>query len=616
MDVDHEKFSLFQRRSFLIGGVKGLLLTGIFARMGYLQIFQSQKYKMMADDNRINVRPISPSRGHILSLDEAMLARNDQNFRVFFLREKADDTQKTITKFTQLLGLDQAEYERIMKTIQTGRGYYPILIKEKLKWEQVSQIEYALPYLPGVFMDVGEIRTYPKGQLLSHIIGYVSSVSREDQQKNSNPIYSVPGIKLGKTGIERGYDQFLRGKPGMKQVEVNAFGRMARELNFDPGEAGKKMRLTINLALQEKVHSILRGQKSASCIVMDIHTGAVYASVSHPSYDPNLFVQGLSEKQWEGLVNDPAFPLANKVIAGQYSPGSLFKMVVLISAFENKVITANHHVDCKGFMDVGNQRFHCVHRKGCGVLGPIRAIQRSCDTYFYDIAQKLTIDQIAKTARSLGYGQNFNLGLTGENPGLMPDRAWKMRRYKKPWLTGDSMNASIGQGFILSSPIQIAVMLSRLVNGGKAVIPRFVHAIGEERIAPPDFPLLNIKGEHLALVIKGMNAALKPGGTGTAAQLDDPNFQLGGKTATTQVKRITMEEREKGLHGNYERPWHLRDHAMFTTFGPTKDPKYAAVMIIDHGGFGGSVAGPLMKRVMQACRDLNPQEESSQVKVS
>lgn len=608
MDHDFEKNNLFQRRAFLIGGLKGLLLTGIFARMSYLQVFNFQKYKMMADDNRINVRSISPNRGFITGLNDEILAGNDQNFRAFLLREKTGDAQATLKGFAKILHLDESEIERMNKVVAARRGYHPILIKENMSWNQLSKIQYALPHLPGIFIDVGEVRTYPQKDLLSHIIGYVGAVQREEQAQNANPIYSVPGIKLGRTGLEKGYDQFLRGKPGVRQIEVNALGRLVRELSYDPGEPGQKLKLTIDLALQNRVYQILESQKSASCMIMDVHTGAVYASVSHPSYDPNLFVRGLSDKVWQSLVKDKGYPLTNKIIAGQYSPGSLFKMVVAMAALENKIVTKRHQVNCIGYIDSGNQRFHCVHRKGCGVVGFQRALQRSCDSFFYDLGQKLTIDQIAVVARRFGYGQSFNLGLTGEKSGLMPDRAWKMKRHKKAWMTGDTINASIGQGFILSSPIQIAVMMSRLVNGGHAVIPRFVHSIEGQKIMPPSFPPLDFDPENQEIIRRGMVLAMQGDGTGARAQLDDPFFQLGGKTATTQVKRITMEERERGVFGNADRIWEHRDHAMMTTFAPTNDPKYAAILVVDHGGFGGSVAGPLMKRVMTACKEIRPSE--------
>lgn len=608
MDFDHDKFHLFQRRSILIGAFKGLLLSAVLGRMFYLQVIEGQKYKTMAEKNRISVRPISPGRGLIVDLKEEILARNDQNFSAFFLREKTDDVEKSLSAFVKLLHLTDGEQERIRRFLKSRKKFLPVLLKENLTWEQVAKIQFAMPHLPGIFIDVGEIRSYPYKGLLAHLLGYVGSISPEEQKKNPDPIYTIPGMKIGRSGIESAFDNQLRGTPGAKQLEVNALGRVVRELAHDPGKIGKKVQLTIHLGLQQRIGELLQEHQSGSCVVMDAQTGAVYGCVSHPGYDPNLFVGGISDASWKQFLEDPARPLTNKVIAGQYAPGSIFKMTIALAALEHNAVNKNHQVFCKGYIDYGNHRFHCVHKHGCGTVNFHRAIQKSCDTFFYDLGGRLSIDQIAKTARMLGYGQKYDLGLTGESPGLIPDKAWKIKKHGVPWVGGDTINASIGQGYILVTPLQIAVMTARFANGGKAVTPYFVRQVDNELVHPLKFPELDFNPEHLDIIVDGMKAVVQPDGTGKHAFIEDPSFQMGGKTATTQVKRISMEDREKGLVGNEHRPWHHRDHAMFTCFGPTDNPRYALAIIVDHGGFGGSVAAPLAKKIMLACKEFKPAE--------
>ncbi len=602
---DTDRYRTLTRRVMVLGGIKLSILSTLVARMYYLQVLQSARYTMLADENRISLRLVAPSRGLIVDRFGIPLAVNQQNYRVVIVQERAHDIEGTLTLLSQIVPLSDAERRRIMRDIQRKRRFVPVTVKENLIWDQVAQIEINTPDLPGVAIEVGEIRNYPFGDATAHLLGYVGQVSVSEIQ--GDPVLSLPGFRIGKAGIEKYWEKDLRGVAGTSQLEVNAVGRVIRELSRDEGQPGKDIQLTIDVALQKFTQKRLADEKSACAVVMDVHTGGVYSMASNPSFDPNRFSTGINAELWEELLSNPTAPLTNKTTAGQYAPGSTYKTVVALAALEAGVVGAHHTVYCPGYMDLGDHRFHCWKKGGHGSVDMSDALRQSCDTFFYDLARRLGIDRINEMSRRFGVGEVLGLDLPGERPGLVPSRQWKQASYGTPWQQGESLVAAIGQGYVLATPLQLAVMCARLVNGGYAVKPHLVKQIKQGAGEQTLWPLIGVQKQNLETVVNGMNLVVNhPHGTAYKARITEPGFEMGGKTGTSQVRRITMAERSTGVIKNEDLPWRERDHALFIGFAPIDAPRYAMAVVVEHGGGGSAVAAPIVRDVLLECQRRDP----------
>jgi penicillin-binding protein 2 len=602
---DSEKQALsFSRRALFIGGVQLAGLGILGGRLAWLQIAQGRKYKKLAESNRINAKLLPPSRGKILDRRGTPLAINRQNFRILVIPEQTGDLQKALHKIAKLVQLEPSQIEKTIQTAKKLSHFAQIEVKDDLSWNDVSKIEVHLPDLPGVFVDEGEMRSYPQGEISGHITGYVGLPTKEDL--STNPIYALPGFRLGKTGIEKGMDQALTGKVGQAQVEVNVMGREVRELARQKSIVGQTLSLSIDSQLQRAVHDRLSAETSASAVIMDARTGAIYALSSYPSYDPNKFIYGLSTDDWEGLLADPGHPLTNKAVSGIYPPASTFKMITILAGLESGHITPSTRVYCPGHFKYNKDKFHCWKLSGHGSVGLKEALAYSCDVFFYELSLEIGINKIAAVARKMGLGQKYGLSIPGEKQGLIPDQKWKLGAQGKDWTPGETIIASIGQGYLQATPLQLAVMLSRFVNGGYGVKPWLLAQTGRRLPASKSWPKLNVKDKHLKLIRQGMvNVVNTKKGTAFGARIVDPMMAMAGKTGTAQVKKINRKQRLLGIQ-NEDLPWKDRHHALFVGYAPIDKPRYVCSVIVEHGVGGAQTAAPIARDILLAAQQIRP----------
>ncbi len=597
---DSDRHKLFSRRATMLAGGKMLLLSALVGRMYYLQVIDSKRYATLAEENRISLRLLPPPRGSIIDRFGKPMAVNRQNYRVVMNAESVQDAERMLDVLGDIIKIGGGERRRILREFQHKRSFVPVTLRENLNWDEVARVEVNAPDLPGVTIDVGQSRYYPNAYETAHILGYVAAVS--GKERRGDPLLELPGFRVGKTGIEKTHDLALRGAGGRSQVEVNALGRVIRELERLEGLPGAEVGLTIDLGLQTMVSRRLKG-KSAAVVVLDTHNGDVLAMVSTPSFDPNAFNKGFSAEEWKNLISDSRAPLTNKTISGLYSPGSTFKMVVALAALEKKAITPMSEFFCKGYLKLGEDKFYCWKEGGHGVVALEKGIRESCDVFFYETALRTGIDRIALMARRLGFGRVLGIDLPGEQPGLMPSRGWKMSTLGSQWMQAETMLAGIGQGYMLATPLQMAVMTAQLVNGGLRIKPRLTRDIKSPfpTMEEPPFEQtkLDIDPLHLTLIRNAMHAVVNhPTGTAYKARIDKPGYEMGGKTGTVQVRRISEEEREKGVIKNKELPWKERDHALFVGYAPIKNPRYAVSVVVEHGGGGAYVAAPIARDIL------------------
>jgi penicillin-binding protein 2 len=583
---DKSRYATFTRRSLGLGGGMSLVFAILAGRLYQLQIRDGDQYMTQAEDNRINERLLAPPRGRIFDRFGVELANNRRNYRVLLVAEQATGgVEKALDMIGEVITLTDVQRKRVMTTLAQNRKFVPVPVAENLSWEEFSRINLHLPYLPGVQPDVGETRDYPFSDELVHILGYVAQVSPDDKKNDEDPLLDIPGYRVGKRGIERQFDEQLRGEAGASRVEVNAYGRVIRELGHDPGVPGKDIWLTIDREVQQFVSQRL-GNESAACIVTDIATGDIIAMASTPGYDPNLFNVGISSDDWRALTGSDHKPLLNKVMDGVYPPGSTFKPVVAAAAVEAGLATPDYRVFCTGALTLGNHTFHCWKKGGHGTLDLEGALKHSCDVFFYETARRLGIDKIQEVALELGLGETTGIELPGERSGFIPTRAWKKKRYGVAWQQGDTLSCGIGQGYVTATPLQLAVETSRIASGLK-VSPRLVHMVGGE-LAHREAPMpLNLSEEGLARVREGMNQVTNvPGGTAYAFRINEPGFEMAGKTGTAQVRAYSREEHLRGVTKDSALDWKLRDHGLFIAFAPVAQPKYACACIVEHGAVG------------------------------
>lgn len=598
---------VFNRRVAILGAGQALLVSTLIGRMYYLQVVEADKYRLLAEENRINPRLLPPPRGLILDRFGTPLAANFPNYRAMLIAEQTPDLERTLKTFAKLVPISERERGKIMKERARNRAFTPILVKEDLSWDEVSQVELNLPDLPGISIEVDQKRYYPFGGITAHILGYVATPSEEEVTADGDPLLSLPGFRIGRNGLEKQYDLDLRGKAGQSLQEVNSVGRVIRELSRQEGVPGADLVTSLDIGLQQFAQQRLTAELSASTVVMDIFNGDVLTMASTPSFDPAAFYRGLTADEWQALNADPHRPLTNKTIGDQYAPGSTFKLMTALAALKSGV-SASYSAFCPGFVQLGNMRFHCWKKEGHGHLDMVNGLQFSCDVYFYELARLIGIDPIAEMARSFGLGQIEGLDLPGEKPGSIPDRAWKKATLGDVWHPGETLVNGIGQGFVSVTPLQLCVMVSRVANGGFAVKPHLTRSADPARVdAPSPFPKMAVDDAWLRVVRDGMDRVCNfQRGTAFRSRIPIPGMEMAGKTGTSQVRRITMAERATGVRKNDQLPWKQRDHAVFVAFAPVHQPRYAISVIIEHGGGGSTNAAPIARDILIECQRRDP----------
>ncbi|MCT8161098.1 penicillin-binding protein 2 [Pseudoruegeria sp. SHC-113] len=587
------------RRGLLVGGIQLAFIGVLGMRMRQLQVKEADQYRLLAEENRINIRLLPPPRGLIHDRNGITVADNTQNYRIVMVREDAGDVDEVIARLQQLVYLEPADLERARKEIKRRSPFVPVTVTDRISWDELSRVAVNSPALPGITPEVGLSRYYPQYGDYAHIVGYVGPVSDYDLSKidDQDPLLQIPKFQIGKTGIETKMEKALRGSAGAKQIEVNAVGRVMRELGRREGDPGENLRLTIDSKLQNYVQARL-GEESATAVVLDTRTGDILAAGSTPSFDPNKFVRGISVKDYSELTGNKYRPLANKSVQGTYPPGSTFKMVVALAALEAGAVTAQDTVYCPGYMELGDRRFHCWKRGGHGHVNLNASLEQSCDVYYYDLSLRIGVDKIAEMARKLGLGERFDVEMSAVAEGLIPTRAWKQEVRGQSWLKGDTLNASIGQGFVLASPLQLAVMTARLATG-KEVVPRLIKSVNDVEQPVLGGADLGFNKAFLREVQEGMyNVSNSRRGTAYSMRIVEDAFRMAGKTGTSQVRNITAAERARGVVSNADLPWERRDHALYVSYAPYDDPRIAVSVVVEHGGGGSTAAAPVARDIV------------------
>ncbi|MEM0948941.1 MAG: penicillin-binding protein 2 [Pseudomonadota bacterium] len=587
------------RRGLFVGGLQLAFMGMLGLRMRQMQIEEADDYRLLAEENRINLRLLAPPRGYIFDRNGVILADNDQNFRIIIVREDAGDVDAVIAKLRSLIHLDEDDLARSLKEMYRRSPFVPVTLADRLTWDEFSRVAVNSPSLPGITPDVGLSRYYPMRDDFAHVIGYVGPVSDYDlsQIEDPDPLLQIPKFQIGKIGVEKKLEIDLRGKAGSRSIEVNAAGRVMRELGRDPGLAGQDAQLTLDARLQNFVQARLSGE-SAGAVVVDCETGDILAIGSAPAFDPNLFVRGISSADYSVLTQDKYVPLRNKAVQGTYPPGSTYKMIVALAALEAGVVSPGETVWCPGHYQLGRRRFHCWKRGGHGHMNLEQSLVQSCDTYYYEISQRVGIDKISEMANKLGCGVRHDIPMSAVAEGLAPTQKWKQLRRGEAWRKGDTLNASIGQGFTLSSPLQLAIYTARMASG-RDLQPRLIKTLGGvEQDAGGALPL-DISTSSLRAIRQAMyNVSNGSRGTARGSRIVAEGFEMAGKTGTSQVRNITAAERARGVFRNEDLPWERRDHALFVGYAPYDAPKYAVSVVVEHGGGGSRAAAPVARDIL------------------
>lgn len=587
------------RRALLLGGLQMAFMGGLAMRMRHLQVDQADQFRLLAEENRINIRLIPPARGKIFDRNGNTIAQNVPSYRIIIVREDAGDVDQVIGNLTQLVGLDPEDIERAQAEMRRSPPFLPITLSDQIGWEDISKVAVNAPALPGITPEVGLTRVYPLGHDFAHVVGYVGPVSDYDLSKidDPEPVLRIPRFQIGKVGLEAKQERLLRGKAGAKRVEVNATGRVMREIDRQEGKPGADMQLTVDAKLQNYAQTRL-GEESASVIVMDCESGDLLSVVSSPTFDPNLFVRGISVADYRNLTEDNHRPLASKSVQGTYPPGSTFKMITALAALEDGIVGSDDTVYCPGHLEVADRRFHCWKRGGHGHVDLLNSLKQSCDVYYYDVAMRVGIDKISAMAQRFGLGTRHDIPMSAVASGLAPNKDWKSRVHGQDWLIGDTANASIGQGFMLASPLQLAVMTARIASG-RSVEPRLIKSIDGIEQSNGAAESMGLNENHLRQIRRAMYAVSNDRrGTAYSNRIIADGMRMAGKTGTSQVRNITAAERAAGVIRNEDLPWERRDHALFVCFAPYDNPKYAVSVVVEHGGGGSKAAAPIARDVM------------------
>ena len=587
------------RRALVLGGAQVAVLGALLFRMNHLQVDQADEFRLLADENRINLQLLAPARGRIFDREGRVIAENMPSYRITITREQAGDAEAVLDRLAQLVDIAAGELEKARRDLAELRGDTPVTVADRVDWEAIARVAVNAPALPGVMPEVGLSRRYPLGAAYAHTIGYVGDVSARDIERLEAPeaLLRLPRFQIGKIGLEAELERSLRGAAGTRRVEVNAAGRVMRELEREEGRPGADVQVTCDNALQTYAHARLRGE-GAAAVMLDCESGDILVCASSPGFDPNLFVRGISSANYRALLDDPLRPLPNKAVQGIYPPGSTFKMVTALAALEAGLVDYNETVYCPGFKEVSGRRFHCWKRGGHGNVDLHRSLRNSCDVYYYEMAMRVGIEGISAMAQRFGIGVQFALPMTSVAEGLAPSRQWKLAYRGTPWMVGDSANTAIGQGFVLASPLQLAVMSARLATS-RAVVPRLVKSIDGVDQPTGHGDSLGLNENHLREIRRAMFAVSNsPRGTAYRSRIAEDSLRLAGKTGTSQVRNISTSEREGGVRSNSDLPRAQRDHALFVSFAPHDAPRFALSVVVEHGGGGSTAAAPIARDIM------------------
>jgi len=637
-----EKLQTINRRMFIIGAAKVIVFTGIIARLFSLQITENKKYLTLSDKNRLREWRLPPVRGEFLDYFGNIVAGNLKVYQLHVIPEQVENFRNLMLRLKDILNLSNSEYSKIIKKKNSQKSWETLIVSDNLTWEQFTKVNFFLHDLTGAKPVLSVSRNYPFSENYTHVLGYVSMASEKDiidneVIKNTH----VPGLKVGKTGLEKSFENDLIGSNGVQRYEVNAYGKRINQIDHEEGVKGKTIQLTIDSEIQKLANELLK-DVAGSISVMDIYTGEIIAMHSSPSFDPNLFLFGISQDDWQLIRNNPLKPLVNKTLSGLYSPGSTIKPIVALSALENDVVSTNFKVNCSGKTEMYGQTYHCWKKEGHGVVDLKAAMKVSCDTYFYEVARKLGVDRLKKTAVKFGLGERvLNEVYSNEKKGLVPDTKWKKNALGKGWVIGETLITGIGQGYLQTTPLQLCLMTAQIANGGYRIYPRITVNEEDEKIEDIKLQIeKNYKNHnetkkglteateqifsfikekrHEALYrnpenIKFVQNAMfvstnEVRGTSYSSRIEDPKYQFAGKTGTSQVKRITERDRELDLK-TIEIPYEERDHALYVAFGPYKDPRYALSVVVEHGGSGSSTAAPMAKKLFKLIIDRHEGRE-------
>ena len=581
----------FTRRALFLGAAEAGVAALLAGRMAWLSVAENEHYSLLAESNRVQNVLVPPRRGWIVDRHGVPIAVNRSDYRVDLIPDQLQDPGRVIAELTQLLELPPDEVERIKEELARAAGYQPVPVAENMSFDHYAAVTLRLPELPGVAPMRGFSRFYPDAAAVGHLVGYVGVANKEDFEREKNPLLITPGFKIGKEGLEKVMEMRLRGKPGAKRLEVTARGKLIRELSTLPDTSGNTLPLTIDAGLHTYAARRL-GDQSGAVVVLDCTNGDILTMASMPSYDPNSFSDGISHSEWDMMAQDERHPMVDKVMGSLYPSGSTIKPLMALS-FLQAGIDPKAKVNCTGTYRVGNAIFHCDKRGGHGPIDMSEAVIKSCDIYFYHTSRMAGVDVIAPMAKHLGFGEKFDLPVVMQRYGTVPDPAWLMKKYHREWQMYDTINMSIGQGYVLINPMQLAVMAARIATG-RIVQPRLFPSKDK-----PNPAVLNVTPEHVAFIREAMSGVVNSGrGTGSIAKLPVEGVLLGGKTGTAQVRRISLAERAGGVLSNESLAWKMRDHALFVCFAPIEQPRYACAVIVEHGGWGASAAAPVARDTM------------------
>ena len=606
-----KKLNSINRRMFITGSLKFFVMIGLVSRLFFLQIKENKKYLTLSDKNRIREWKLAPVRGEFHDYFGKVIAGNFESYQLHIIPEQVEDFRYVIYRIKDLLELSDREFTKILKKKNEIKSWETLIVSDNLTWKKFSKINNHLYDLNGVKPVISISRNYPYNENFTHVIGYVSQANANDVE-NTEAIKKnfVPGLKVGKVGLEKSLEEKLIGSNDIERYEVNAYGRRISQLEFQKGEKGKTLKLTVDTKVQQLANELLK-DKAGSICVMDIYTGSIIAMHSSPSFDPNLFVFGISQDDWQIIRNDPMKPLVNKTLQGNYSPGSTIKPIVALSALENGIINTNFTVECTGKKEMYGQTYHCWKKKGHGFVSLRNAMKQSCDTYFYEIARRLGVDKLSETAKKFGLGKEvFGDLFSIEKKGLIPNTKWKKNALGKGWLLGETMITGIGQGYIQTTPIQLCLMTAQIANGGHKIYPHIIE--NENKIQPVDkFTPLYKESKNIKIIQDAMfGSTNEVMGTSYRSRIKDPKYQFAGKTGTAQVKKITERDRELDLK-TFEIPYEERDHALYIAFGPYKNPRYALSILVEHGGNGSTTAAPMAKKLFKLIIDRHSLRDST-----
>ena len=608
-----KKLNSINRRMFITGSLKLFIMIGIVSRLFFLQVKENKKYLTLSDKNRIREWKLAPVRGEFHDYFGNVIAGNFEAYQLHIIPEQVEDFRYVIHRVKDLLELSDKEFKKVLKKKNEIKPWETLIVSDNLSWKKFSKINNHLYDLNGVKPVISISRNYPYKENFTHLIGYVSQANENDIE-NTESIKKnfVPGLKVGKVGLEKSFENDLIGSNDIERYEVNAYGRRISQLEFQKGEKGKTLRLTIDTEIQKLSNELLKDQAGSIC-VMDIYSGDIIAMHSSPSFDPNLFVFGISKDDWQLIRNNPMKPLVNKTLQGNYSPGSTIKPIVALSALENGIINTNFAVNCRGHkhpLELYGQTYHCWKKEGHGFMNLRNAMKQSCDIYFYEVARKLGVDKLSETAKKFGLGKEvFGDLFSIEKKGLVPNTQWKKNALGQGWLLGETIITGIGQGYIQTTPIQLCLMTAQIANGGYKIYPKIV--VDNNNVPPIDkFTPLYSNSKNIKIVQDAMFASTNEvRGTSYKSRIDDPKYQFAGKTGTAQVKKITEKDRELDLK-TFEIPYEERDHALYVAYGPYKNPRYALSIVVEHGGSGSATAAPMATKLFKMIIDRHKLRES------